>query len=203
MARREAAALYEKQKGVVAKLMKTYDVSNTGFLETSEIMEMLTGCNLELTGRPEKPTEQEVECLLALCDKEGDGRISQAEVLDATKTWCHYLHKGEETKVLLQKHDLSRSGKINQGELKPLLLELNEGTDVPDDVVQWVWSQADLTGDGSLTLFELTRAIAAWYVWLPEEQPGGAPGMLVADIDKNAMPEQPPPQPQSSCCTVS
>lgn len=198
--RREAAKRYAKETEVVRRLMEAYDTDKSGYLEPEDIAKMLTDQTFSLIGHSEKPTKDELDCLISLCDREGNGKISCKEVLGATTTWCAYMEKGGETSALLQKHDLNGSGKINHGELRPLLTELNEGKDVPDDVLKWVWQQADLTGDGSLGQFELTRAIAAWYVWLPEEQPGGSPGMIAGQMDKKAMPEQ---KPQSACCVVS
>lgn len=204
-ARKEAAERFQKEQEQVAKLMAQYDTNKSGFLEPDQITKMLRDYTFNLTGRSSKPTQAELDCLLTLCDKAGDGRISTTELTGALQTWFAYVEKAEETSALLQKHDLTKSGKINEGELKPLLIELNEGADVPDDVLTWVWQQADLTGDGALTKFELTRAIAAWYVWLPEDQPGGKPGLIAGSIDKKDMPEKPAPQPQpqSACCTVS
>eukprot|EP00747_Dinoflagellata_sp_TGD_P183749 gnl/TRDRNA2_/TRDRNA2_38871_c0_seq1.p1 gnl/TRDRNA2_/TRDRNA2_38871_c0~~gnl/TRDRNA2_/TRDRNA2_38871_c0_seq1.p1 ORF type:complete len:235 (+),score=47.10 gnl/TRDRNA2_/TRDRNA2_38871_c0_seq1:48-752(+) len=199
--RKEAVARYEKEKGLIAELMEGYDKDKNGFLMPDEIGQMLADCTLELVGHSEKPTKEEVDCLLWLCDKNSDGRIAAREVLNVTNTWCFHLEKGDETRALLQKYDLSRTGKINHGELRPLLVGLNEGNDVPDDVLKWVWRQADMTGDGTLCQFELTRAIAAWYVWVPEEQPGGKPGMIAGNMDEETMPERPEPQ-KSAICSV-
>lgn len=193
--RRETAARYAKEGKVVSDLMDRYDTNKSGALEQEQVAEMLGDYTLNLKGHHEKPTKLEVDCLLNLVDKSGDGKVAREEVLSALSTWFAYIEKSDETAALLQKHDLSRTGKINHGELRPLLVELNEGRDIPDDVLQWVWQQADLTGDGSLGQFELTRAIAAWYVWMPEEEADGA---LTAKIDHASMPERP-----STCCAVS
>jgi len=204
--RRAAAQRYAKETEVVKKLMEAYDKDKSGFWEPDDIKQMLTDQTFSIgqskIGRVGlTPTKDELDCLISLCDREHNGKISCEEVLGATTTWCAYMEKGAETHALLQKHDLSGTGKINHGELRPLLAELNDGSDVPDDVLKWVWEQADLIGDGCLGQFELTRAIAAWYVWLPEEQPGGSPGMIAGQMDRKAMPEQKPAQ--SACCVVS
>eukprot|EP00747_Dinoflagellata_sp_TGD_P167390 gnl/TRDRNA2_/TRDRNA2_191730_c0_seq1.p1 gnl/TRDRNA2_/TRDRNA2_191730_c0~~gnl/TRDRNA2_/TRDRNA2_191730_c0_seq1.p1 ORF type:complete len:245 (+),score=41.56 gnl/TRDRNA2_/TRDRNA2_191730_c0_seq1:33-737(+) len=201
--RKEATARYRKETEMVTKLMETYDTNKSDVLEADQVSEMLKGYTFHLKGHNEHPTKDEVDCLLALCDKTGNGAIDRKELTNALVTWFAYVEKGDETRTLLQKHDLTKTGKINEGELKPLLVELNGGQDVPDDVLDWVWKQADLTGDGTLNQFELTRAIAAWYVWLPEDQPGGdTAGALGDDFRLSTMPQQFRKSATSACCTL-
>merc|ERR1719235_3037637 len=199
--RRQTAKRYEAQKQVIIGLMQKYDKDQSGKLCEEEIITMLNDYQFDLLGKPKTaPTKEEVAALILLCDKDHDDRISGQEVLDSLSTWLAYIEKGEETVALLKKHDVNLSGTIDKKELRPLLSELNDGNGVPDDVVAWIWSQADLNGDRTLCQMELTRAIAAWYVWLPEDQEGNM-GMLKDGINTEKMPEQ--RQPQSQCCVVS
>jgi len=200
-ARRDAEERYRKEAEMVNKVMEAYDKDKSDDLDPDQITEMLVDYSFKLKGHTEKPTKDEVDSLLTLCDRTGNGKIAKKELMGVLTTWFAYIEKGDETRSLLEKHDLSKTGKINHGELAPLLKELNDGQEVPDDVLKWIWMQADLTGDGSLSAFELTRAVAAWYVWLPEDQPGGKPGMLAGQMDKEAMPEK-QQRVTSACCTV-
>lgn len=199
--RRETAERYQKESAAVAHLMDSYDLNNTGLLEQDEIIKMLTDYNFHFRNRSETPSQEELGTLLTLCETEVDGKISKDELISAVNTWQCYLEKSDETRVLLEKYDISRTGQINTGELGPLLMELNDGLAVPDDVLRWVWEQADVSGDGALNHMELMRAIAAWYVWLPEEQPGGKPGMIGGGLDRTSMPPQQTPA-SSACCVV-
>merc|ERR1712113_369140 len=105
-------ARYEEDKETVTNIMNAYDKNKTDHLEPDQVMDMLHDYSLTLKGHTEKPTEDEVGCLIALCDKAGDGRISKKELMGALVTWFAYIEKGKETLALLEKHDLSKTGKI-------------------------------------------------------------------------------------------
>lgn len=214
--RKKQELIYEAEQKNVEAIMKAHDTDQSGFIEKNELFKLLGDLNLSKLGRNETPTEDDLQCLICLCDEDADGRISKTEVADACRTWFAYMQHAEKTRAALEKFDLSGTGKINHGELRPLLMEMNSGEDIPDEVLKWIWQQADLTGDGSLSPIELTRAIAVWYAWLPDEK-AETPSIaeLRRNIDADAMPEQPqkseePPQkseepPQkkkSSTCAV-
>lgn len=200
--REESLKRYEEEVKTIAKMLDLYDADQSRTLNQAEVSKMLGDYRAEALGKKEPPTEEEVECLVSLVDQNKDGRIEKREILNCLKTWFAYLEKKDGVMEMLKKFDLSRTGKINHGELRPLLQELNDGEEIPDDVLAWVWKQGDITGDGALSAVELTRAIASWYVWVPEEQPGGKPGMLAGNLDKSSMPAQPEPKKKSSICGV-
>ena len=63
----------------------------------------------------------------------------------------------------LAKLDEKGITRITARELEPLLVELNDGNEVPAEVIDWVFSKADVNCDGKLNPLEIARAISAWY----------------------------------------
>eukprot|EP00747_Dinoflagellata_sp_TGD_P061368 gnl/TRDRNA2_/TRDRNA2_152476_c0_seq6.p1 gnl/TRDRNA2_/TRDRNA2_152476_c0~~gnl/TRDRNA2_/TRDRNA2_152476_c0_seq6.p1 ORF type:complete len:228 (-),score=69.20 gnl/TRDRNA2_/TRDRNA2_152476_c0_seq6:178-861(-) len=203
--RADAQERYEAQKQKAAAAMEKFDTDHSGELEADEIKKLLCDTNMTLAGKDRKPTEEECDTLITLCDKSGDGKISKNELLGAMQAWFAYIEKYDEVEALMGKYDLSKTGVINHGELKPLLKEMNGGKDIPEDVLKWVWKQADLSGDGCLNRLELMRAVAAWYVWKPGEQEEET-GVYAKNMDKEQMPDQfqgaPAKRKTSSVCAV-
>lgn len=203
--RRVREQIYEEEKGQLESIMKLYDTDQSGYLEKTELPKMLEDYNLERLGRKGTPTEDDVTCLIYLCDWAGDGKISKHELKNALATWLAYMQHAERIYGTLQKFDLSNTGKINRGELKPLLVEMNKGEDVPDAVLEWIWDQADVLKDGALNTFELARAVAVWYAWSGTEPTDQADDQarLRSNIDGESMPPKPAPPPKkSSVCIV-
>eukprot|EP00746_Dinoflagellata_sp_MGD_P026121 gnl/MRDRNA2_/MRDRNA2_161563_c0_seq1.p1 gnl/MRDRNA2_/MRDRNA2_161563_c0~~gnl/MRDRNA2_/MRDRNA2_161563_c0_seq1.p1 ORF type:complete len:231 (+),score=51.97 gnl/MRDRNA2_/MRDRNA2_161563_c0_seq1:53-745(+) len=196
---------YEEERRNLATILKLYDTDQSGYLEKNELPKMLEDYNLERLGRKGTPTEDDVTCLIHLCDWGDDGNISKHELKNALETWLAYMQHAERIYATLQKFDLSGTGKINHGELRPLLVEMNKGEDVPDDVLKWIWEQADVTNDGALNAFELARAVAVWYAWSdtePKEQ-ANSDAKLRTNMDGDSMPAKAvPPPTKSSACIV-
>eukprot|EP00746_Dinoflagellata_sp_MGD_P000869 gnl/MRDRNA2_/MRDRNA2_101615_c0_seq1.p1 gnl/MRDRNA2_/MRDRNA2_101615_c0~~gnl/MRDRNA2_/MRDRNA2_101615_c0_seq1.p1 ORF type:complete len:231 (-),score=57.54 gnl/MRDRNA2_/MRDRNA2_101615_c0_seq1:337-1029(-) len=197
--------LYEEEKEKVANIMEIYDSNKSGYLEKSELPQLLEHYNLDQLGRKGNPTEDDVTCLVYLCDWDGDGKISKVELKNALLTWLAYMQHSERIYETLKRFDLSDTGKINRGELKPLLVELNKGQDVPDAVTEWVWDQASVLEDDSLNTFELARAVAVWYAWAPETEPADQQQSLAKlrnNMNPDNMPERATPPPKSSFCVL-
>eukprot|EP00746_Dinoflagellata_sp_MGD_P162582 gnl/MRDRNA2_/MRDRNA2_90203_c0_seq1.p1 gnl/MRDRNA2_/MRDRNA2_90203_c0~~gnl/MRDRNA2_/MRDRNA2_90203_c0_seq1.p1 ORF type:complete len:251 (-),score=54.52 gnl/MRDRNA2_/MRDRNA2_90203_c0_seq1:343-1038(-) len=194
--------LYQEEQEKIAAIMKLYDTDKSHSIEQSELPKLLADANLEKFGRTGILKEDDIEALICFCDHNGDGRINKSEILQCLFTWFAYMEHEERVSSSMQKFDLSGTGKIdNHGELKPLLVEINKGEDVPDDVVKWVYGEADVLQDGKLNTFELARAIAVWYAWVPpSESATHAMPQLAQNINTEAMPPRPPKK--SACCVV-
>lgn len=101
--------------------------------------------------------------------KEDMARIRrQREAALARKKREHALN------ALFERHDVDRSGKLDQAELRKLLAEytpvFTEGTPrVSDEEVDFVMKVADAsgTGDGCLDRSELPEALKAWATYVP------------------------------------
>jgi Ca2+-binding EF-hand superfamily protein len=194
--------LYKEEQEKIAAIMKLYDTDHSQSIEQNEFPKLLADANLEKFGRKGILKEDDIQALICLCDHDADGTIGKSELLECLFTWFAYMEHEERVSSSMQKFDLSGTGKIdNHEELKPLLVEINKGEDVPDDVVKWVYGEADVLQDGKLNTFELARAIAVWYAWVPpSESATQAMPQLAHHINTEAMPPRPPKK--SSCCVV-
>jgi Ca2+-binding EF-hand superfamily protein len=193
--------IYKQEQEKIAVIMKLYDTDQSGSIKAGEFPKLLADANLEQFGRKGVPKEEDIQALICLCDNDGNGAIDKPEILQCLFTWFAYMEHEEKILGFMQKFDVSGTGKIdNHEELKSLLVEINKGEDVPDDVVKWVYGEADVVQDGKLNTFELARAVAVWYAWAPPSESGAqAMPELAKKIDTEAMP---PPPAKTSCCVV-
>lgn len=202
-ARREEDKIYEEEQEKVAAIMKLYDKDQSGFLEASELPKLLMDYSLDRLGRTGNPTEDHVQCLIFLADDAGNGKLDKSELIGALWTWFAYMQHEEKMYGFIEKFDLSKEGTIRPEELKPLLQELNKGEEVPDEVLKWVFGEADVTQNGQLNSFELARAIAVWYSWTPDKETEAA---SMAELRRKVDDAQAPPPPEknkkSSFCVV-
>lgn len=172
----------EQERAIVQKLIFDYDEDGSGILDQDQLTKLLKDYSLATFGRDGTPTKEDIDCLEALCahpNKETT-LASVQEIIAVLDVWFAYIEKAPQVSKWLDKFDKSGTGTLdgpqamgatysmkanNRCELRPLLVELNGGQEVPDEVVQWVWEVGDVQGNGSLNRFELTKAIAAWYAW--------------------------------------
>lgn len=183
---------YKEEEQKVEAIFEQYDTDKSGFIEESELPKLLEDYNLEQLGRKGAPAEEDVKALLYLCDENGDGKIGKDELVSSLKTWFAYMQHSSKIFETMKKFDVSNTGKINHGELRPLLEELNSGNKISDAVLEWVWEQADVLKDGCLNHFELARAVAVWYAWTGTVEPANQSSLatLRRNIDRDTMPEQ-------------
>ncbi len=74
---------------------------------------------------------------------------------------------------------------------------------VQPEVTEWVFRQADIIQNGSLSVMELARALVAFDMWLGKRtQCSVAPDQVLVGIVKNLALSQPDRR-QSSFCVVS
>eukprot|EP00746_Dinoflagellata_sp_MGD_P000895 gnl/MRDRNA2_/MRDRNA2_101665_c0_seq1.p1 gnl/MRDRNA2_/MRDRNA2_101665_c0~~gnl/MRDRNA2_/MRDRNA2_101665_c0_seq1.p1 ORF type:complete len:251 (+),score=62.54 gnl/MRDRNA2_/MRDRNA2_101665_c0_seq1:57-755(+) len=195
--------IYKEEVQKVNTIFDIYDLDKSGFIEEAELPKLLEDYNMEMLGRKGPPQEEDVKALLNLCDENGDGKIGKDELVKSLGVWFAYMQHSPKIYEHMKKFDASGTGKINEGELRPVLVELNKGKPVPDEVIEWVWEQADVLKNGCLNNFELARAIAVWYAWTPESEPTNQTSMaaLRRSVEAETMPE-PQKKKQSSVCAV-
>ncbi|KAF4701578.1 hypothetical protein FOZ63_022926, partial [Perkinsus olseni] len=104
-----------------------------------------------------------VEFILKVADTDGTDAIGQDEVLYALKVWSTYRHAKERIREYFEKYDFTRDGYFDHDELKLFLVDLNDGFKVTKEEVDWVFSRADVLGDGKIHEVEFLSAVSAWY----------------------------------------
>eukprot|EP00438_Fugacium_kawagutii_P014239 Skav210348 [mRNA] locus=scaffold4443:188592:188981:- [translate_table: standard] len=99
-------------------------------------------------------------------------QITRAQLSKAIESWSLYLKEfGSDSsagKVLFEKHDKSKTGKLNQEELRSLLMDL-AGSEVQQKDLDWIMAKADVLGDGMINKIELSQAIALWLERLADD----------------------------------
>jgi Ca2+-binding EF-hand superfamily protein len=175
--RAEAAAQQRKfweeleRENKIVKIIKKYDKEGNGKLSKSELSVMLQ----DLAGG-DAPTEEEASFVLHVADSTDnkvDGYIGKTELEAAIQIWRNYLSAKPEIESNFAKYDTNNSGKLEIGQLKALLTDLNEGIPPKDDEVEAIMEEADgIAGQktGGINKTELTGAISLWYGHIEENQ---------------------------------
>mmetsp|Transcript_4368 Transcript_4368/g.7304 ORF Transcript_4368/g.7304 Transcript_4368/m.7304 type:complete len:205 (-) Transcript_4368:43-657(-) len=158
----------EKRKKLTI-LFKKYDTNGSKKLERDQIINLLTDLDAE-TPSGTKPTDDEVDFILKVADQSGDDCLSRKELEHATQAWHVYTKKRALMEDKIKEFDKSGTGKLEKPELKEYLVSLNGGQPVTDEEVEWVFSEADLFGDGAIRQTELVMATAAWYVHVEKKK---------------------------------
>mmetsp|Transcript_46615 Transcript_46615/g.57242 ORF Transcript_46615/g.57242 Transcript_46615/m.57242 type:complete len:130 (+) Transcript_46615:2-391(+) len=98
--------------------------------------------------------------------------ITRSQLSRAIESWSLYLKEfgaeGAAGKVLFEKHDKSKTGKLDQEELRCLLVDL-AGSEVQQQDLDWIMAKADVLGDGFIDKIELSQAIALWLQRLADD----------------------------------
>lgn len=160
---------YDDDVNAVKKIMKSYDVDDNKALDQQEVKKMLKNFTMEKFGRRGVPTDAELVVLWRLCDQDGNGHINGQEIVLLLDLWFAYLERSEDVRTYMAEFALGKEGDkellMRKPELKSLLVHLNKGKNVPDQVVDWVFSEADVIPDKELNEIELARAIATWHIY--------------------------------------
>jgi Ca2+-binding EF-hand superfamily protein len=146
----------------LTELFKRYDSNNSGKLERDQINAILTDIDFSTPpGTP--PTDDELDFIVKVGDRSGDGCIERREFENALVAWRTYTKQREQLEALIQKYDKSGSGKLEMQELKLYLTDINHGKPPTDAEVEWVMSEADFMGDGAIRMQEIMMATQSWY----------------------------------------
>merc|ERR1712224_484063 len=153
----------------MGKILKSYDVDDNHMLDGLEVKKMLKNFTLEKYGRRGTPTDAELTVLFRLCDADGNNAINGQEIILMLDLWFAYLERAEEVRNYMADFAVGKEGDkellMRKPELKALLTHLNHKHTVPDQVVDWVFAEADVIPDQELSELELARAIAAWHIY--------------------------------------
>merc|ERR1712178_401460 len=89
--RRCTAAEQEfKHKALYKEYMEMYDYNKSGKLERDQLIKMLTDADTSTPGGA-PPTEEQVQFLLQVADKAGDGCIDSSEVQELLGIWHTFI----------------------------------------------------------------------------------------------------------------
>ncbi|OLP91191.1 AP-2 complex subunit mu [Symbiodinium microadriaticum] len=151
----------EQREHRLDELFDELDISGDGMLDSSEVKMLLTGM-----AEGKEPSEEELSFIMKTTTQKPDGdRMPRSKLAQAMESWSVYLAEfcedGAAGKVLFDKYDADRSGKLTPDELKALLRDLS-GRNVSDVDTDWVVMKADVLGDGLISKIELGQAIALW-----------------------------------------
>merc|ERR1712070_986398 len=72
--------------------------------------------------------------------------------------------EGDNCLTTLGEVEVSKTGTLNKEELVAYLKSLNGGLAPTAKEVEWVWTEADVLGDGQIHLPELVKATSLWYL---------------------------------------
>merc|ERR1719379_2552329 len=146
----------------LTKLFRKYDTNKSGKLEREQIIQILTDIDFS-TPEGTPPSPEELDFIVKVGDRSGDGCIERREFENALIAWRTYTKQREKLEELIKKYDKSGSGKLEKDELKMYLTDLNDGKAPTDEEVDWVMSEAEFMGDGAIRMQEIMMATQSWY----------------------------------------
>eukprot|EP00286_Rhodomonas_abbreviata_P012012 CAMPEP_0181328004 /NCGR_PEP_ID=MMETSP1101-20121128/22444_1 /TAXON_ID=46948 /ORGANISM="Rhodomonas abbreviata, Strain Caron Lab Isolate" /LENGTH=210 /DNA_ID=CAMNT_0023436783 /DNA_START=15 /DNA_END=647 /DNA_ORIENTATION=+ len=155
---------------MVNEILKKYDVTHDKALNKDEL-----ACLLQDLNGGEKPTEEEVLWVLKTADRQDhqeNGMINRDEIPLALEVWDSYERAKPFIKKMFDKYDTNHSGKLEMGQLKAMLTDLNDGHAPEDEEVKMVMDLADgevSKKTGGVNKTELQGAITIWYMHVDEE----------------------------------
>lgn len=105
---------------------------------------------------------------MSVADWDSSGMIEKSEISYVVSAWLLLTAKRSQMEAVVKEFDKSGDGKLTKEDLTAYLTKLNEGTPVSTDEVDWVWSQADVLGDGVIHKPEIVMASAAWFAYVED-----------------------------------
>ncbi|KAF4666965.1 putative global transcription activator SNF2L2 [Perkinsus chesapeaki] len=149
---------HAKEQIRIISIFNKYDTNKSGQLGHDQLTQLLRDYNGN-----ENPSSDEVDFILKVADTDNTSSIEKDEVLYALKVWNTYRHAKHRIEEYFDKYDFTRDGYLDRDELKLFLVDLNDGFEVTNDEVDWVFTRADVLGDGKIHQVEFLSAISAWY----------------------------------------
>jgi len=110
-----------------------------------------------------RPLQQDLDFLLKVADLNEDGDLSPQEAAFGFRVWLSLRSIESLIVDAYASIDVDGSGKLDNQELEPYLVTLNDGEPVRPEEVSFIVDMADSNGDGLLDMKELTYATAVWY----------------------------------------
>jgi len=148
-----------EQRTKLKKIFEDYDANKDNKLDIEELATIMT----DSTAPGTPPSTEELDFVLKVGDRNGDGYIDITELEAALIAWKQYSVSKDYLEATMKKFDKSGSGTLEKSELKAYLTELNGGLAPKDLEVDWVMQEADVIGDGVIHTQELTMATQSWY----------------------------------------
>merc|ERR1712079_629156 len=122
------------------------------------------GTEIETSTAPGvEPSEEEMDFILKLADKNLDGAIVVQELEEAISFWMTYVENQVEFEEALRKYDADGSGHLSREQCRAYLVDLNGGNKITEEEFEPVFTQADVSRNGVIDRFELQKATALWY----------------------------------------
>merc|ERR1711904_485790 len=155
--------------------MNQYDVDHSGKLERNELSQLLMDMDFSAKN-PELPSEDELNLIISVTDTKhaSEGCVDLGHLKPALQEWAGYLKERASLQNALNEYDVSGTGKLEPPELKEYLKGMNGNKKVSDEELDWVLSQADISGDGTCSSPpELYLATKSWSQHKQEQQHSG------------------------------
>lgn len=189
-----------KRREVVQRTIGRLGIRPGALLTRRQLTQMLTQYSMAVVKRPVRPSHDDIDFIIALCDAkggDGNGSINGREIIAAGEVWHAYLDRAGHVLELLRLYDIDRSGSIDVLELHQMFKSLNVSKHaVPIEVTRWIFRQASPTGHNSIAGVELARALVMWYMWSGGADPAG-PAYKLQDFIEDW-----PETNKGPCCTI-
>ena len=124
----------------------------------------------EMEGSP--PTQEELDFIIKLGDRSGDGCIKRTEWTAIMLDWHKYTKEKDRLQQLMTKYDKNGSGRLEKDELTCFLTGINNGKECTDEQIDWVMREADIFGDGAVRTQAIIKATEAFRNYLRARMTG-------------------------------
>lgn len=174
---------YNKKEVNAALLLQKFDANGNGVLEPEEFRSLLNNW-ISDSAHPawrKYVKDEDLEYIMAVADKNHDDRISQDEILFALQAWYSFNYMPFEVNANLGRKSISADGSPMPSieALQQILIDLNGFQSVDMEEVMFVRNLAFTLGatEEKVTLLQLRRAIAIWYINV-EREPTDMKGLM-------------------------
>uniref|UniRef100_A0A7R9ZVM3 EF-hand domain-containing protein n=1 Tax=Pyrodinium bahamense TaxID=73915 RepID=A0A7R9ZVM3_9DINO len=140
------------------RLFQRYSTEHRDRLSIEEVARLLTDLNGGY------PVHLDVARYMMSAAKHGgdENTVDEGELQGILHRWKATSEKVREAEPMMNKYDKEHKGYLTRSEVASLLKGLNKGRSVSSQDVDWVFNEADLSGDGLITMSELPRVISFW-----------------------------------------
>lgn len=182
--RKEIVRVREAKQAFVKETLEKWDKSGTGSLSFDELKKWLSD------NSPEgEATDEETMWIASIANlhRLGDrasaatASILPQDFITAYSAWISYKECKDDIEAKFAKYDTDSSGSLDKAQLAKLLTDLNDGVEPTSQEVDWVMSEADQIGSGTITKPELQKATSLWYSYTVDgDAKDAAPGAPAA-----------------------
>jgi Ca2+-binding EF-hand superfamily protein len=205
--------LAKAQQKMADAIMAKYDADGSGSICEAELKPLLGDYSVQAYGVELQPSDNDVQFLFHLYEKrdkipsETGRSFDRQEILRVCDAWGEFLKKKDMVTKLFAAHDEDKSGTFDLQEMQAVLdvvkLELEiPVTEVPTQVAEWIFKEADVTCNGVISELEMARALCACELWAGRkvDYRYARPDALLKNVTgEQALPKA---QPASQCCVI-